>query len=320
MAHPGQPGPQSDDGAPAPLRPAESRRHVLRQLRAFCHVVRSGSISKAAERVLSSQPAVSVQIRALEEELEIALVERNGPNIALTPAGRDFYRLAMPLVEDIDRLPDTFAEQHHRVTVDIHMAAGETAATVLLPKYLKRFSERWPDTRVSVRAGTGRDCLKWLRAFEVDLVIAAMDVEPPDLKFHPVLAANHVLITPEDHPLAGRESATLQDIGAYPVVSHTAGTHARQFGEMFLLQHRIPFRVAAEIDGWEAIKAYVEAGLGIAVVPDLCLEDRDRLWRIPFRQHVPPRTYGAITRRDGSLPRAVRQIIRIMKSTPPDGG
>ena len=281
-------------------------------------MARQGSISRAAERIFSSQPAVSVQIRALEEELDVALVERNGPNITLTPAGRDFYRLALPLVEDIDRLPDTFAENHHQVAVDIHVAAGGTAATVLLPKYLKQFSERYPDTRVNVRTGTGRDCLEWLRAFEVDLVIAAMDVEPPDLRCYPFISANLVLITPEDHPLAGRDSATLRDLSDYPLVAHTAGTHVRQAGEMFLHQHRIPFRVVAEIDGWDAIKAYVEAGLGIAVVPDLCLEARDRLRRIPFDERTPARTYGAITRRNGTLPLAVRQIIEIMDPTIPN--
>ena len=300
-----------------PPRLSESRRHRLRQLRAFCHVARLGSISRAAERVFCSQPAVSMQIRALEDELNTGLVERNGPNIALTPAGRQFYRLATSLVEDIDRLSDTFAEQYHSVAVDIHVAAGETAAAVLLPEYLKRFSQQHPDTRVNVRTGTGRECLRWLRAYEVDLVIAAMDVEPPDLEYLPVVSANYVLITSEAHPLAGRESVTLRDLSDWPLIAQTAGTHTRQFGEMFLRQHRIPFRVDVEVDGWDAIKAYVEAGLGIAVVPELCLDDRDRLWRFPFDEHIPPRIYGAITRRDRILPKAVRQIIRIMDPTLP---
>ena len=259
-----------------------------------------------------------MQVRALEDELDVALVERNGPNLTLTPAGRDFFRLAVPLVEDIDRLPDTFAEQFHHVAVDVHVAAGETAAAVLLPQYLQQFSEQQPDTRVNVRTGSGRDCLQWLRAFEVDLVIAAMDVEPPDLRFHPVISSELVLITPEDHPLAGRESATLQDLSAYPVISHTPGMHVRESGEMFLHQNRIPFRLAVEIDGWDGIKAYVEAGFGIAVVPDLCLDKRDRVRRIPLLTYIPPRRYGAITRREGTLPLAVRTIIRIMGPTLPE--
>ena len=312
-AAPAAPGELSAEGdLSVPSRLSESRRHRLRQLRAFCHVARLGSISRAAKRAFCSQPAVSMQIRALEQELDLALVERNGPNISLTPAGRQFYRLAAPLVEDIDRLPDTFAEQYHGVAVDVHVAAGEIAAAVLLPRYLERFTERQPHTRVTVRTGTGSQCLRWLRAYEVDLVVGAMDVEPPDLAHYPVVSANYVLIAPEGHPLAGRESVTLEDLSAWPLVAHTSGTYTRQFGEMYLRQYRIPYRVALEIDGWDAIKAYVEAGLGIAVVPEVCLGDRDRVLRFPFNVPVPARVYGAITRRDRVLPTAVRQIIRIM--------
>ena len=316
-ARAGRRNPTAEVDAPAPSRFSESRRHRLRQLRAFCQVARLGSISRAAERVFCTQPAVSMQVRALEDELDVSLVERKGPNIALTPAGRQLYRLASPLVEGIDRLPDTFAEQYRHVVVDIHVAAGPTAAAVLLPEYLKRFSQQQPGTRVNVRTGTGRECLQWLRAYEVDLVVGAMDVEPPDLQCYPVVSADYVLITPEAHPLAGRDSVTLQDLSAWPLVAQTARTQTRQFGEMFLRQHRIPYRIEVEVDGWDAIKACVEAGLGIAVVPELCLDDRDRVWRIPFSGGLPPRTYGAITRRDRILPMAVRQIIRIMDPTRP---
>ena len=319
-ARAGRRSPSAEADGSLPLRFPGSRRHRLRQLRAFCQVARLGSISRAAERVFCTQPAVSMQIRALEDELNVSLVERNGPNIALTPAGRQLYRLASPLVEDIDRLPDAFAEQYRHVAVDIHVAAGPTAAAVLLPEYLKRFSEQHPDTCVNVRTGTARECLQWLRTYEVDLIIGAMDVEPTDLQCYPVVSADYVLIAPEAHPLAGRESATLQDLGAWPLVAQTTRTQTRQFGEMFLRQHRIPFRVEVEVDGWDAIKACVEAGLGIAVVPELCLDERDRVCRIPFSEgFLPPRTYGAVTRRDGMLPMAVRNIIRIMDPTLPVG-
>ena len=316
-ARSGRPDPLSNHDESSGPGQAETRRHLLRQLRAFCHVARTGSISRAAERIYSSQPAVSVQIRALENKVEIPLVERNGPNISLTPAGREFHRLAMPLVAELDRLPDTFSEQFRQVAGDVHIAAGDTSAAVLLPEYLKEFALRHPDSRVNVRTGTGRECLQWLRAYEVDLVVAAMDVERSDLNYFPVVSSRFVLITSVDHPLAGRESATLEDLGEFRLITHTAGTHARQFGEMLIRQHGIPHRVDVEVDGWDAVKTYVEAGLGISVVPELCLNERDRLWRIPFGEHIPPRTYGAVTRRDRTPPLAVRELIRIMNPAAP---
>ena len=87
------------------------KQNRLKQLRAFCHAVRTQSISKAAERMHLSQPSVSLQIKALEQEMGTVLFERRGPRIALTPEGRALYELASPLVEGIDNLPDAFAER-----------------------------------------------------------------------------------------------------------------------------------------------------------------------------------------------------------------
>ena len=94
-------------------RDRDSRGDRLRQLRAFCHAARLGGISRAAEYIMSSQPSVSVQIRLLEKALGVALFERHGPRISLTRAGETLYARAMPLVEGIDRLPDTSAERRH---------------------------------------------------------------------------------------------------------------------------------------------------------------------------------------------------------------
>ena len=134
--------------------------------------------------------------------------------------------------------------------------------------------------------GAGRQCLSWLRAYDVDLVVAAMDVEPADLEFSPILSSDYVVITPEDHPLAGRTSVTLRELSPHPLVLHTAGTYTRQFVELYMRQHGHSRRVAVEVDGWSAIRDCVEAGLGIAVVPELCLSERDRVWRIPIDDPV----------------------------------
>ena len=125
-------------------------RHRLKQLQAFCQVARLGNMSRAAEHAGTSQPAISVQVRALEDEFGVALFERRGPRISLTRAGQSLYYLAIPLVEGMERLLDTFADWHHGVVGDtLRIGAGQTSAAYLLPRYLERFRERYPG--ISVR-------------------------------------------------------------------------------------------------------------------------------------------------------------------------
>ena len=273
-------------------------------------------MSEAAKYVLSSQPAVSTQVRRLEEELGMLLFERRGPFISLTRVGRSLYRLTMPLVQGMDRLPDTFAEQHHGDIGDVlRIGAGEVSAAYVLPKCLKPFRERHPGVRIEIRTGTGEQRLDWLRDFEIDVVVAAMDVPPSDVEFHPIVSTDLVLITPLDHPLAGRDSVTSEELAAYPFVGHPSTRRTGFMMEVILRQHGWVPDLVIEVDGWGVIANYVATGVGISFVPELCLTEDDRVWKIPLKHAVLRRTYGIVTRRDGLLALATRQFIRIAVPT-----
>ena len=188
----------------------------LKQLRAFCQAARLGSISKAASVLHSSYPAVSSRVRTLEEELGAVLFERRGPRIILTRVGEAVYNEAMPLVEGMDRLPSTFAEGRHGAVDDVlRIGAGRTITAHLLPGYLRRFRTQYPETCVEVRSGTGRQRLERLRAYELDLIVAAMDTAPPDVEFHPIVDSAPVLITSRDHPLAARHCVPIDEVAPY---------------------------------------------------------------------------------------------------------
>ena len=268
---------------------------------------------------MSSQPAVSTQIRTLEEELGVLLFERRGPRIALSRIGRKLYYLAMPLVEGMDRLPDTFSEDYYGVfSDDLRIGAGQVSAGYLLPEYLKRFRENNATSRIEVKTGTGQQRLDWLRSHELDLVVAAMDIPPRDLEFHPVVDSELVLITPEDHPLAERDSVTLDELAVYPFVGHTTGHYTRQITDVILRLHGFAPKVAAEVNGWGVIMNYVAAGVGISVVPDVCLTGHDRVRKIRLKGVVPRRRYGAITRRSGPLSLAASRFLEILAGSSPD--
>ena len=262
---------------------------------------------------MSSQPAVSLQVRALEKGLGLPLFDRRGPNLSLTRVGEMLYQLAMPLVQGVDRLPDTFVEQHRGVFTDIlRIGAGELSAAYLLPRYLKQFQQLYPGTRVEVRTGSGRERLRWIRDYETDLVVAALDVPQPDLEFRPVVASTPILITPEDHPLAGRTSVTLEDMATYPFVGHASTHLIRRIMDTVARTKGVVLDVVVQVDGWNMIKDYVASGVGISFVPNLCLTEHDRLWQISVEGFVPQRRYGLITRRDGLIALAARRFLDIM--------
>ena len=271
-------------------------------------------MTRAAEYLFSSQPSVSQQVRSLERELAVALFERRGARISLTPAGRRLYRLALPVVMAMDRLPDTFADRYHESHAgELLVAAGQSTAAFVLPRYIERFRERHPGTRVHVRCGGGRQRLEWLRAWEVDVVLGAMDVTPSDLLFRRIFSCSHVLITHEDHPLAGRETFEMRELAPFPTVLPRTGHYARQMMDIHMRLHGFVPVVAAEVDGWNAVKRYVEAGVGVSVVPDVCLTPRDRVSRIPMDHILPAMRYGMLVRPDhAGLSLATRHFIRIL--------
>ena len=303
--------------SPAPA----TRRDRLKQLRAFCEAARHGSISRAAEHILSSQPVVSTQVRALEQELGVPLFERRGPRLILTRVGENLYRVAMPLVQKLLRLPGFFAEQYHGVEPGrLCMGAGEVSAAYLLPGPLKRFRARHPGVRIEVRTGTGRARLDWLRSFEIDLMVAAFDSVPSDIEFHPFRRSEVVVATPEGHPLANRGFVTLESVAPYPLVAPVSGHYARQVQDVVLRLHGVSPRVVLEVEGWGAILNHVAAGSGIAFVPDVSIMQSERVRMIPVRPRPVHRVYGVAMRRDGLVTPAAGRLVRSLVSEPIDTG
>ena len=288
---------------------------LLKRLRSFCQVARSRSITRAAERLGLSQPSVSQQVRLLEAEFAATLFERNGPRITLTPAGVHLYRLATPLVTGMDYLPDTFDEERTgTLPPEVRIAAGEVASIFILPPYLKRFRDEHPGTRLFVKCnGTGHEGLAWLFDHEVECMIGVIDVVPDNADFHPLLSCNSVLITPLDHPLARRESVELEEVASYPAIMFNEGTRTRLFADFIHRGLGIKPNAVVEVDGWETIKLYVEAGIGISVVPELCLTGQERVWIIPGAcDYYPKRVYGVITRAGERLSLGARAFIKTM--------
>lgn len=289
------------------------RQNRLKQLRAFCYAAQAKSMSKAAERMHLSQPSISLQVRALERELDVVLFERKGPRIALTPDGQALYELATPLIEGMDNLSDAFAERRGDVASGVlNIAAGESTILYTLPPFVERFHSRYPGVSLRLHNVTGRDGMALLRADEVDFAVGSMLDFPEDISFQPIFNHETVLITAMDHPLAGRAEVTLEDISPHGLILPPRHLSTWRVVDLVFQQHNVPYAVALEAGGWEIIKKYVGLGLGVSIVSSICLTKKEDLAVKPLSRYFPSRAYGVVLRRGRFLSPAAKRFIRMM--------
>lgn len=292
---------------------ANLKQNRLKQLRAFIHTAQTGSISKAAKKLYLSQPSVSLQIKALEEELAVVLFDRRGPKIAITPAGRALLELTRPLVEGMDTLPEVFAAKIGEVDSGVlDIAAGESTILYILPKFVQAFNRAYPKIQLRLHNVTGRDGMALLRADEVDFCVGSMLDAMEDINYFPIFSYNPMLITPRNHPLANRAEVTLKDISPYGLILPPHHLSTWRMVKLVFQQHNVPFSVSLEAGGWEIIKKYVALGMGISIVTEICLNDTDQLARVPLNQYFPKRSYGIVMRRGKLISPQARRFLEII--------
>ena len=289
------------------------KQNRMKQLRAFCHASRTGSISVAAEQLFLSQPSVTLQIQALERELNIDLFERRGPKIQLTPEGKLLYELSNSLVDGVDKLHETFAANLGRLeSGDLNIAAGESTILYILPDFVERFNKKYPQIHLKLLNVTGRDGMAMVKADEADFAVGSMLEVPGDIIYRPIFNYNPVLITPEGHPLAEKEKVTLEDISPYGLILPPHHLSTWRVVDMAFRQQELSFNVSLEAGGWEIIKKYVELGMGVSIVTDVCLTGNEKIVRKPLDDYFPKRSYGLVLRKGKYLSPQARRFIEIM--------
>ena len=289
----------------------------LKPLRAFCQVIRLGSVSRAAEALYVSQPAITLQLQALERDFGVRLFDRSGRRLQPTREGEALYALARPLVEGVDGLEAAFHGELRGLdagTLDI--AAGSSTILYLLPGIVEAFRLARPDVRLTLHNVTGAGGLDLLRTDAVDFAVGSMLDVPADLDYAPAYRFDPMLITPVDHPLASRSDLTLEDLSPYGLILPPKRQTTYRMVDLVFQRARVPYTVALEVGGWEVIKQYVAMGLGISIVTAICLTeaDRTRLAARSLAQWFPPRSYGVVMRKGKVLSPQARAFVAQLRA------
>jgi len=288
----------------------------LKPLKAFCQAARLGSVSRAAEALFLSQPAVTLQLQALERDLGVALFERIGRRLSLTREGTVLYELARPLIEGLDGLDGEFRSRLKGLQGgELHVAAGSSTILYLLPPLVQAYREAHPEVQLVLHNVTGKDGLALLRSDAVDLAVGSMLDVPSDLSYAPVYSFDPMLIMAKDHPLAHKPTLGLEDLSPHGLILPPKRLTTWRLVDLVFQQRRVPYTVALEVGGWEVIKQYVAMGLGISIVTAICLTDADRT-RLAARslaKYFPSRSYGVVVRKGKYLSQQARDFIELIQ-------
>ncbi len=288
----------------------------LKPLRAFCQTVRLGSVSRAAEALFVSQPAISLQLQALERDLGVTLFERSGRRLTPSREGQLLFDLAQPLVEGLDGLEAVFREKVGGLDAgELNIAANSSTILYLLPRIVEHFRSQHPDIRLTLHNAITADGTDLLRSDAVDLAVGSMVDVPADLSYAPVYRFEPLLITPPDHPLARKPRLTLEDISPYGLILPPKRQITYRLVDLVFQQNRVPYTVALEVGGWEVIKQYVAMGMGISIVTSICVTDadRERLATRSLAEWFPSRSYGVVVRKGKFLSPQARAFIELIQ-------
>jgi DNA-binding transcriptional LysR family regulator len=288
----------------------------LLQLEHFVAVVEEGTFTRAAERVCRTQPAVSQSIKKLEGEIGSALFARNIHDVSLTDAGKVLVEHARRILSARDAaLREVSALQSLRGGT-LAIAAHESAAVYLLPSALRDYVRRFPDIKIGIYRSRLGEIPHQVLDGEVHVGFVKSEPMFRGLQCLEVHADEMVLIASPRHPLAARVDVRLRDLGAERfVVHHVSSTTDEEILRLFE-QHATRCHIVAELWSFENIKSFVQAEVGIAVVPLITVqreldEGTLALIRVP-ELNIPRRTL--MIHRDRGYSDSARELIKILHS------
>ena len=250
----------------------------IQQLKGFHAVAKYRNFTVAAKKTLRTQPTISLQVKALEDELGVRLFERLGPGkVVLTEEGRILQKLSAQVVQEFSDLPMRFNEALEIYgTSSVRIVTHNSVMIYLLPQIIKKFKEEFPDCKLSILNRSRSEIISIIEHGEADIGITSLESVPANLEYRVFSRFDRILIANPQHPLAEKASISLEDIARYPLVLPTEESNTRKIVDEAFREARLSYDLTMEVVGRAAIKTYVGMDLGISVLNEYYVTDEDR--------------------------------------------
>jgi DNA-binding transcriptional LysR family regulator len=261
----------------------------LHQLRAFFLVVREKSVTRAADKLFVTQPAVTMQVKALEESLGVKLFNKIGKRIELTEAGNNLFNYAQRIFEIVEELEYVIEGYRELKTGSLTIGTTRSFARHLMPGVLSKFQENFPGIKVYLKEGSSQDIADGLLDFKYDLGIIGPFQYKGKLKVVPYTKEEFCLVVSPRHRFAEKDAVSIQDLKNEPIIIREEGSGSRHAILSMLNSYNIKPSVLVEAGSVEFIKEYVMKDRGISFLykPEVELETRMGLLK-PLNIHEGP--------------------------------
>lgn len=290
-----------------------------RRLQVFYTVARLLSFTKAAESLHMTQPAVTFQIRQLEEYFNTRLFDRTHNRISLTEAGEEVFAYA----ERIIGLYNEMDNQVRKLTGDVIgvlvIGASTTIAEYRIPTLLGEFQQKFPDVRLRLKVSNTVGIVHMVENNEVDVGVVEAPVNNKNMVVKVCWCDELMLICPPDHELAGEDSVQAQQVMPFPFIAREEGSGTREVIVKYFEQFGLNFddlKTTMEFGSPESVKSAVEAGLGVSIISETTLAKELKLGTLRAVSLTPPmkRPFSIVYQRQKFRLRAMEEFLEFAES------
>ena len=294
-----------------PRRQAMDFDHLV----TFLEIAKQGSFSRAGQKLYRSQPAVSAQIRQLEQEYGQKLFDRVGKSVRLTLAGETLIEYAGKLLTLRNESLRAVADQASTPRGTLAIGANEATCLYVLPDIFAEYSRKFPAVQISIYRNFSHKVLEKVEDGTVDVGIVTLPAKSPSLKVHTIFRDRLMLMASPSSPLAAMKSVKTSDIADQPQIFPKMG-FTRQVLDKQFRPYRSRLRITMELASVGMIKRFVAAGLGVSIISESFARDEARSGQvklIPISDMEVWRELGIVYRRDRTLPRSAAAFVALVR-------
>ncbi|WP_354122629.1 LysR substrate-binding domain-containing protein [Bradyrhizobium sp. LA6.7] len=238
----------------------------IRELRYFTHVARAGSFSRAAANLNVAQPALSRQVKQLEQELGVQLFERTQRGVELTKAGSLLFSQAEDIIEHLARTLDLVRSSSDAFAGHVALGLAPTSGLLIAPEIFGIFKSRWPHATLVIREGVSSSLEEWLQSRRVDIAVLHNPTPLDGIDMLPILHERMVLISAYADGAEAAKGVRFKDLSDVPLILPSLPHSNRRLLERAAIQHNSRLNLALEVDSVPLTKAMVKAGFASTIM------------------------------------------------------